>query len=37
MAWERMVSLLFYRGSKTNWGQIKRYKINYENEEYVEI
>lgn len=37
MAWERMVSLLFYRGSKTNWGQIKRYKINYENEEDVEI
>ena len=31
MAWERMVSLLFYRGNKTNWGKIKRYKINYDN------
>lgn len=31
MAWERMISLLFYRGNKTNWGKIKRYKINYDN------
>lgn len=30
MAWERMVALLFYRGSKTKWGSIKRVKINYE-------
>lgn len=33
MAWERMISLLFYRGNKTKWGKIKRYKINYDNEQ----
>lgn len=29
MAWTRMLALLFYRGKKTNWGSIKRVKINY--------
>ena len=31
MAWTRMAAILFYKKSKTNWGQIKRYKINYDN------
>ena len=31
MAWTRMAAILFYRKNKTNWGQIKRYKINYDN------
>ncbi|MBR3993300.1 MAG: glycosyltransferase family 2 protein [Anaerotignum sp.] len=30
MAWTRILAILFYRGNKTNWGQIKRYKINYD-------
>lgn len=30
MAWTRIFALLFYRGNKTNWGQIKRYKIHYD-------
>ncbi len=29
MAWTRMLALLFYRGKKTNWGDIKRVTINY--------
>lgn len=29
MAWTRMLALLFYRGEKTNWGSIKRVRINY--------
>lgn len=33
LAWERMLALLFYRGKRTNWGKIKRYKINYDNEQ----
>ena len=31
MAWTRLLAILFYRGKKTKWGQIKRYKINYDN------
>ena len=29
MAWTRLFAILFYRGKKTKWGQIKRYKIDY--------
>lgn len=29
LAWTRIISLLFYRGKNTNWGSIKRVKINY--------
>jgi len=29
MGWTRILAILFYRGNKTSWGQIKRYKINY--------
>lgn len=29
MAWTRIFAILFYRGKKTNWGSIKRVKINY--------
>lgn len=36
MAWTRILAILFYRGNKTNWGQIKRYKINYDSEKPVE-
>ena len=32
MAWTRIVAILFYRGKKTSWGRIKRYKINYDTE-----
>lgn len=35
MAWERMVALLFYRGNKTKWGNIKRVKINYEDKKDI--
>lgn len=30
MAWTRLMAIFFYRGKKTKWGQIKRYKINYD-------
>ena len=30
MAWTRLLAILFYRGQKTKWGQIKRVKINYD-------
>ncbi len=30
MAWTRLLAIFFYRGKKTKWGQIKRYKINYD-------
>lgn len=30
MAWTRLTAIFFYKGKKTSWGQIKRYKINYE-------
>ena len=30
MAWTRLFAILFYRGKKTSWGQIKRYKIEYQ-------
>ncbi|WMI82632.1 glycosyltransferase family 2 protein [Anaerotignum sp. MB30-C6] len=30
LAWTRMVSLLFYRGDRTNWGSIARTKIKYD-------
>lgn len=33
MSWTRLLSLLFYRGNKTKWGRIKRYKIAYESSE----
>lgn len=36
MAWTRILAILFYRGNKTNWGQIKRYKINYDTETHIE-
>lgn len=29
MAWTRLFAILFYRGKKTKWGKIKRYKIDY--------
>ena len=29
MAWTRLMAIFHYRGKKTSWGQIKRYKINY--------
>lgn len=29
LAWTRLFAILFYRGKKTKWGQIKRYKIDY--------
>lgn len=29
LAWTRLLAVLFYRGKKTSWGQIKRYKIDY--------
>lgn len=29
LAWTRILALLFYRGDKTKWGQIRRVKINY--------
>ena len=29
MAWTRLFAIFFYRGKKTKWGQIKRVKINY--------
>ncbi len=32
MAWTRLFAILFYRGKKTKWGQIKRYKIQYESD-----
>lgn len=32
LAWTRMVSILFYRGKKTNWGAIKRVDIQYDAE-----
>ena len=30
LAWTRLFSILFYRGGKTKWGAIKRYKIDYD-------
>lgn len=30
LAWTRLLSILFYRGKKTKWGQIKRYRIDYD-------
>ncbi|MDO4481927.1 MAG: glycosyltransferase [Bacillota bacterium] len=36
LAWTRLFSILFYRGKKTRWGSIKRYKIDYENSENKE-
>ena len=30
MVWTRLFAILFYRGKKTKWGQIKRYKIDYD-------
>ncbi len=32
MAWTRIFAMLFYRGNKTKWGRIKRYKIDYDTE-----
>ena len=32
MSWTRLLAIFFYRGKKTSWGQIKRYKINYESD-----
>jgi len=37
MAWTRIFALLFYRGNKTSWGQIKRYKIDYNSSENTEL
>ena len=28
LAWTRMAAILFYRGKKTKWGEIKRYQID---------
>lgn len=33
MAWTRLFAILFYRGKQTKWGQIKRYKIDYDSAE----
>ena len=33
LAWTRMAAILFYRGKKTKWGEIKRYQISYNKEE----
>lgn len=30
LAWTRILAIFFWRGKKTNWGQIKRKKINYD-------
>ena len=30
MSWTRIFAILFYRGKKTKWGEIKRVKINYD-------
>ena len=30
LAWTRMLSILFYRAKKTNWGSIRRKTINYD-------
>ena len=30
LAWTRIFALLFYRGKKTNWGQIKRYQMDFD-------
>jgi biofilm PGA synthesis N-glycosyltransferase PgaC len=30
LAWTRLLSIFFYRGKKTKWGAIKRYKIAYD-------
>ena len=30
MAWTRLTAIFFYKGKNISWGQIKRYKINYE-------
>lgn len=32
LEWTRLFSILFYRGKKTRWGQIKRYRIDYSSE-----
>ena len=32
MAWTRLLAILFYRGKKTSWGQIKRYDIDYDSQ-----
>ena len=29
LAWTRMAAILFYRGKKTNWGELERVKIDY--------
>lgn len=36
MSWTRLCAVLFYRGKKTNWGQIKRYKIDYDTKDTSE-
>ena len=36
LAWTRLFSVLFYRGKKTRWGAIKRYKIDYDNGQNTE-
>ena len=32
LEWIRLISVLFYRGKKTRWGQIKRYQIDYDSD-----
>lgn len=32
LAWTRMAAILFYRGKKSKWGEIKRYQISYNQE-----
>lgn len=32
LEWTRLFSILFYRGKKTRWGQIKRYRIDYDSD-----
>lgn len=33
LAWTRLAAILFYRGKKTKWGEIKRYQIDYDQKE----
>lgn len=36
LAWTRLFSILFYRGKKTKWGAIKRYEIDYNQNQNTE-
>lgn len=36
LEWTRLFSILFYRGKKTRWGQIKRYQIDYDSDKQLQ-